>query len=329
MRHRIEASRRHRGPHTSRLRRALLAGALTLGATAGALVSGPAAAEASVADDDWLGVVNAYRSQSGLDPVVEDPTWSEGAHDHSCWMLLNGIAHDEASGTPGYTTGGDEAGNAANVAVSNLASTTPRRHIELWMTGPFHAIGVLRPDLTTVGFGMCSTRSNPSTTDWQSGATLDVVRGNDWGAPDPAEPILFPGDGATTSLTRFVAESPDPRSFCGWDGRAVGLPLLALMPEAVSAAEATLTGPSGPLRTCVLHGANTTGDARILLDGENAVVVVPSIPLERGTYDVSVTADGGDVAWSFDVDPAATLDNDRPAPGLPARVLDLRQLSVL
>ena len=65
---------------------------------------------------------------------------------------------------------------------------------------------------------MCASPPNPTNTQWKSAATLDVVRGNNWGAPKPASPVVFPGNGATTSLTRFVAESPDPRSFCGWGG---------------------------------------------------------------------------------------------------------------
>ena len=44
-----------------------------------------------IADDDWLGVVNAYRAMSGLAPVTERSEWSAGAQLHSCYMLDNGF----------------------------------------------------------------------------------------------------------------------------------------------------------------------------------------------------------------------------------------------
>ncbi len=287
---------------------AAIVSTLTLAASATPVAAaGPAAS-------DWLGIVNVYRAQSGLAPVANNPSWSSGATNHSCWMLLNGIAHDETPGSPGYTSDGDQAGNSGNVAVSSSAGATARNHIDLWMSGPFHAIGLLRPSLQQAAFGMCASPPNPSNTRWKSGATLDVVRGNNWGAAKPATPVVFPGNGATTSLTRFVAESPDPRSFCGWGSQSVGLPLIAMMPSNVTTATATLVGPSGPIPTCVLHKANTSGTASQILGGDNAVVVVPAAPLNTGTYTVSVVSNGGTANWSFNVDPSAPLEVTGPPP---------------
>ena len=282
-------------------------------------VTTPATTVTAVAPSaaDWLGIVNVYRNQSGLAPVADNSAWSSGSRNHSCWMLLNGIAHDEAPGTAGYTVDGDAAGNSGNVAVSSNPSATPRSHIDLWMTGPFHAIGILRASLAQVAFGTCASPPNPSNTQWMSAATLDVARGNNWAAPKPASPVVFPGNGATTSLTRFVAESPDPRTFCGWGSQTVGLPLIAMMPSNVTAATATLVGPSGPVPTCVLTKSNTNGTASAILGGDNAVVVVPASPLTTGTYTVSVVSTGGTANWSFNVDPTATLGASSTAPLAP------------
>ena len=118
-------------------------------------------------------------------------------------------------------------------------------------------------------------------------------------------------------MTRFVAESPDPRTFCGWSSQQVGLPLIALMPSAVNAATATLTGPNGPVPTCVLTQSNTSGVARSLLGGDNAVVVVPAAPLASGAYSVSVGSNGGNADWSFNVDPSAPLTVTPAAPPAP------------
>lgn len=300
-------------PRSSRRRRAFTQ--LLVGATliTGGLVASSGRAAQAVADDDWLGIVNTYREMSGLGPVSANATWSTEAQAHSCYMLQNGISHDEDPAKAGYTPGGDIAGNSGNVAVSSATSATARSHIDLWMTGPFHAIGILRHNLTTSGFGLCAQTTTP--TSWHSGGTLDVIRGIDYGIPRPSTPIVFPGDGTTTSLHSFVTEYPNPVTLCGWTGSA-GLPLIAMMPNDVNSATANLTGPGGPIQTCTLHAGNTGADAtaRAILDGDHAVVVVPREVLADGVYTVTVNSDGGDVTWSFTVDRDAPLEASSAEP---------------
>ena len=182
----------------------------TLVLIAGAIGFGGPDPVSAVADDDWLGVVNTYRAMSGVAPVTANSTWSAEAEAHSCYMLENGITHDEVPGATGYTPGGDTAGNSGNVAVSSSFSATARSHIDLWMTGPFHAIGVLRHNLGTSGFGLCADNDTP--TPWHSGATLDVIRGIDYGirAPDVTDRVpRRRSDRATAQLHHRVPESDD------------------------------------------------------------------------------------------------------------------------
>ena len=293
-------SRLHRG----RARRSLVVAAVAL--ASGLLATSSAdPVSADVAATDWLGTVNTYRAMSGLQPVSENTSWSAEAQAHSCYMLENGISHDEIEGRPGYTPGGDIAGNSGNVAVSSSISASARSHVDLWMTGPFHAIGVLRHNLRTSGFGLCAKQDTP--TPWRSGGTLDVIRGIDSTATRPASPILFPGDGATVPLHSFITEFPNPLTMCGWTG-AAGLPLIVMMPNDVSSANATLTGPNGPIQTCSLHKGNTAdATARSILDGDNAVVVMPREVLVDGVYTATVNSNGGNVTWSFTVDRSAPL----------------------
>ena len=129
------------------------------------------------------------------------------------------------------------------------------------MSGPFHAIGVLRPNLQSVGFGKCDLTDTPT---WHSGATLDVLRGLT-SEPRPAQPVLFPGNGATTNLDRFIAETPSPLTFCGWSG-AAGLPIIAMMPEPAVNPAASIVGPNGPIEACVLSAANTSNEAHQILE---------------------------------------------------------------
>lgn len=244
---------------------------------------------------------------SGLAPVTVNSAWDAGANQHSCYMLLNGIAHDEVPGRPGYTEEGDKAGNSSNVAVSGGSFTSNRTFVELWMTGPFHAIGILRAQLAQTSYGTCERSSSP--TGWKLGATLDVIRGIDRSIPKPSSPIVFPGNGATIPMTRFITESPDPKAMCGWSGD-VGVPLIAMFPTSVTKSSATITGPSGPIATCTLNMENTSGTAKALLKMDNAVIVMPRQTFETvGKYTASVSTDAGSVTWSFTVDPTATLNS--------------------
>jgi hypothetical protein len=252
-------------------------------------------------DAGWLTTVNYYRAMSGQGPVTENATWSAGAYNHSCYMLQNGITHYEDASKPGYTASGDAAGKASNVAVSSAYGTSARSHIELWMTGPFHAIGVLRYNLQSVGFGKCDSNSTPT---WHSGASLNVINGLNYSIPRPTTPIVFPGNATTTNLNKFVTESPNPLTFCGWTGSA-GLPVIAMMPEQITSATATITGPAGALEVCTLSGANTTGDAKTLLAGDNALTVIPRAALSNGAYTVKVTTQARTVTWTFTVDSTA------------------------
>lgn len=329
----------HARRHGGRSRRRLVIGALAMLGSLVPVVGPFTAAEAAPssppfipADAPWLPTVNYYRAVAGLAPVTENPTYSAGALQHSCYMLANGISHDEIPGLPGYTDTGRAAGLSGNVAVTSAFNATARSHIELWMSGPFHAVGVLRPSLSQVGFGKCDRQDTPM---WHSGATLDVLRG--LGPRQPlGQPILFPGNGSTTSLDRFQTESPNPLDSCpGWTAPA-GLPVLAMMPESTAGATASISGPGGPLATCTVTGANSTGVAKSILDGDNVVVAIPRSVLPPGTYSVAVRTNARTVNWSFRVDPGA-MNGVTPAPQAsplagdsgfqpltPARIVDTR-----
>jgi len=288
----------------------LLAALAAVAAIGGSLLLAPTTPVQAVDDGDWLGLVNTYRSMSGLAPVAANPEWAGGTQAHSCYMILNDIAHDEIPGLPGYTPEGDLAGNSGNVAVSGSTSADAGSHINLWMTGPFHAIGILRHNLARTAYGECEDEAGAR---WKSAATLDVLRGIDPSRLRPANPIVFPGDGATVPLDRFIVESPNPMSLCGWTGEA-GLPLIAMMPSRVTGATSTLQGPDGPIETCTLHAGNTTGTARAILNADNAIVVMPRVRLADGQYHVEVTSDGGAASWNFTVDVGAPLQAGPPPP---------------
>ena len=137
-----------------------------------------------------------------------------------------------------------------------------------------------------MGFGKCD---KTTTSPWRSGATLDVIRGLT-SQPRPSTPILFPGNGTTTNLSRFVTESPNPLSYCPSGYSGAGLPVIAMMPESVSWATASMSGPGGAMETCTIYGGNTSGTARAILNGDNAISVIPKYALSPGVYTVTVTS---------------------------------------
>lgn len=251
-------------------------------------------------DEDWLTSVNHFRAQAGVPPVTANTALNAPATAHSCYMVANGISHDEDPAKPGYTAAGSESGLRSNVAVSSSATATDRSFVELWMAAPYHAIGVLRPGTASMSYGSCR---NADSTPWRSGATLDVVAGMT--GAGVTTPIVWPGNGSRTNLNRFIAESPSPVAECGWSG-AAGLPILALLPEEPTNATAQLTGPGGPVTTCVLTAANSTSStAKAILAGDNGVVIVPRTELAPGTYSVSLRTASRALDWTFTIDPAA------------------------
>jgi uncharacterized protein YkwD len=299
----------------------LVATGLTISFTSFAAEAAAATSPASTTSTaeevaDALASVNYYRAMAKLPPVTINDAFAAGARNHSCYMLLNGMSHDEASTAPGYSTDGQYSGKHANIAVTSDAAKTADGFVELWMGAPFHAIGILRPNLTSVAYGSCTDPAAPLA--WRKAATLDVLSNL---APRKAldAPIVWPGDGSTTKLNRFVVETPDPLAMCGWPSGG-GLPVIAMLPESPTNPSATITGPSGPLEVCTLAQNNVADPAaKSILTGNNAVTVLPRNPLAPGRYTVTLNTAARVVTWSFTVDPSADRSTQpAPVPAQPA-----------
>ena len=134
-----------------------------------------------------------------------------------------------------------------------------------------------------------------------------MLRGIDSQRPNPTTATVFPGRNATLALDRFITESPNPLTYLRLDGRRRS-------PADRHDARRGHLGERHPDRsrpvpsqTCVLHGENTDGTAQSILRSDNAVVVVPRDPLAPGTYTSTVNSTGGNVTWSFTIDPNAEL----------------------
>ncbi len=204
-----------------------------------------AAPSASMSSQDWLTQINVYRAAAGLNTVTDQPSWTTGLQHHLTYLANTPpqyrtgqyqSAHTENPASPYYTSDGATEGGRSDL-FQGAVGWNPVDFINGWLPAPFHAIGMLRSQLTQVAFA-----SDPYTGD----AGLDVLGGLDSSRTAATAPILFPGPGMTTDLTQFAGESPNPLESCGPQfSQQPGLPLIALLPADPSA---TLTAPSDRAR---------------------------------------------------------------------------------
>ena len=283
---------------------------------------------------DWLGELNYYRVAAGLAPVSENTSLEPGILAHLTYLEDTPSSylqtppyqsmHTENPASPYYTPAGAYEASMSNLMVG-WPSYTNVQFIDGWLTAPFHALGMLRPELTQVGFAA------------QNGAAGLGVGSMAGFGHTITSPVLFPGPGMTTDLTEFSGgESPSPLPTCGWTtDYHVGLPLIAMLTQAPSATlTATLTAPDGSVASSggelCLVDANTyvnadpvygmAGLSSLLAD--NAVILIPNTPLVAGTYTASISQPGmPNLSWSFTVKPQLAITNNANLPwfydGLP------------
>ena len=208
-------------------------------------------------------------------------------------------AHTENPESPWYTTEGDAAGRSSDIG----GGSSERGAIEGWMRAPFHAVGILRPELATTGFDMTPTGS----------AGLDVIRGL---APRGTREVAvtFPGDGVHNFIDEFWGELPDPREPCGSNYQTItGLPLIAMLPtdpgtnvrvELVQPDGAVLTQDSSDLCVVTAHNWHSTDptygeSGGTILSVDSVVLLIPRLPLQAGEYHVRIDSDAPPLQWSF------------------------------
>jgi hypothetical protein len=277
----------------------------------------------STSQTDWLGEIDRYREAAGLTPVTDEPAWDVGIEHHLTYLEKTpafyetdkyASAHTENPASPYYTTDGALEAESSDLALGDV--TNPVDGIDGWLAAPFHAIGMLRPDLQRVAFA----------SDAQGYAGLDVIQGLT-GTATQTNPVLFPGPGVTTDLmVENGGEVPSPLQTCHWSGTA-GLPLIVLLPAAPSpGATATLAGPkadessSGGTLCIVDQYDYYSSDAVYgptgldLLEGDHAVFLIPRRPLTQGTYSASLyEPEQAPITWSFNATVPVPVAGTRPS----------------
>ncbi|RMF41613.1 MAG: CAP domain-containing protein, partial [Anaerolineae bacterium] len=262
---------------------------------------------------DWLGYFNALRTMGGLPTVTENASWSNGCTLHARYMVKNdtfGVPEDPAN--PWYTAEGDAAAQNSNILLAASLTLTDTDILGLWMSAPFHGLGMLAPGLQSTGFGSYREAIGQ----FQTGACLDVNRG--LGSVTLTFPVMWPAEGEASPLaTSTIQDTPDPLSACSGYTLPTGAPIYLMLGPGwtitPTVTTSSLTDGSTALPHCVLSSATYTNpDAtlqqlgRTILRAYDAVVLIPKDPLIPGTqYSVALTINGQQYAWSFTVRAAA------------------------
>ena len=280
-----------------------------------------------VAQPEWLALLNWYRKICGLDAVTENARLSTGDRAHVEYLLANysealrsgaipgGEMHEERDGSPGYTPEGAAAGKQSDVDFMYWHGHQPEGLVNFairdWISGAFHRLPLLNPNLRTVGYydfcggGLCVAALNAI------GGAPAVRRNAAF-----AKPVEFPPQGAPIDLRTFNDEWPDPLSSCPGYAAPTGLPItLALgsfVPvklESFDIERIAADGRSEKLDACGFDSGSYVNSeeygqtaGRGVLAASGTVVVIPRRPLDRGaTYQVAMTVNGHAYSWQFSV----------------------------
>lgn len=265
---------------------------------------------------EWLDYVNYYRAMAELPQVAENPDWSYGNVLHGRYSVKNDVLiHDEDPANPWFTPEGQAAARASNLAGSNDVNATYIFAVDSWMQAPFHAVGLLDPELHQVGYGDYRETSNGM----QMGAGLDVIRGLG-SIPGVVEfPVVWPAESTTVPLTLHWGEIPSPLTSCPGYNTPSGLPLILQLGAGNLTPNVTahsFTRDGNNLEHCVFDETNYVNSdhsqqslGRGILDNRDAILMIPRNPLAPGAdYHVSITANGETYSWTFAV---STNPHDR------------------
>jgi hypothetical protein len=262
-------------------------------------------------DAGWLVNLNYYRTAAGLKPITEDKILSASVKKHMIYLVKSDPKyfvgayinrHRENPASPYYTPEGARSGNE----LTNSASSSEAAAIDSWMQAPFHALGLLREGLTSVGF---DSEYNATTGLYEFGMN---IFGNL--KSERTKNVLYPGKGSFSRLDQFQSESPDPRQACGlswkiFNGLPLWVSLLAAPPAQVSA---QLITPSGKVLKsggdlCIVDEQNFITSDRVngvsgktIITAGHLVLLIPKRPLAPGMQKVSLMMKGrATIAWSF------------------------------
>ena len=265
---------------------------------------------------EWLTTLNSYRITSGVSPVKENDRLSEAAKNHADYLALTDQIylvgkyqnlHKENPKSPYASKDGATIG----AGVISWTKGKDASAVDQLMAAPFHAVGMLRENLSEVGFGTALAGKNAYRPDSRvtNIAIIEGLRNK-----SRKKVILFPGSNFVTHLNSFAGENPDPREACGaqWN-YFYGLPIFASLTHKPSESlKVSLETPSGKILSagpdlCVITENNFTSTDLIygpagksIIRADHLVLIIPKSPLSEGEQKIQITEKGRPVLqWSF------------------------------
>lgn len=280
----------------------------------------PASTGATVGSG-WLTRLNYYRKLAKLALVKDEPSFSGGDAAHARYLVVNeaeairtgrigASMHSEEPGKLYFSGRGLEAARLSDVDTeysSPPVAPPPAWAVENWMSGPFHRMWLLNPELARVGYGQFCEGG-------VCAAALNVQSGIDHLDHAGVQVVMFPPDRATITRGVFgtnVGEWPNPLTSCPGYTTPTGVPITLQLGIDTSAVlqSYSLEKNGAPVEACGFDAGSyrnpdpiSVKRARSGLRHFGAVIIVPRKPLVPGaTYLVRATVSGTPYAWSFTV----------------------------
>jgi hypothetical protein len=330
-------------------------GRLALIAIALSAVPAFARADESSFIADGIARLNYYRAMAKLPAVTLDPVLSAGARAHARYLVENGIADGviryrkgvvrtamnqdafqwEDRRHPGYSNEGISAAGGAIVIASDNLNTSGAALVDQLISFPYGSVNALMPQWAAAGIGsycgvgFCETVIVPGL-GLAKDAFLAMYNADDnermWRATlgtmplqqqELKNPIVFPPDGSTVSLSRNAGGDWLPiEQSCPGYSTPTGLAIVFQLGKgqgqdgAIAVTEQSISRAGQVLDSCLLTSAKFADkkspiatDMGRTLEFMGAAVIVPRSPLAAGHYTVSLTADSKPYRWSFTVAP--------------------------
>ena len=267
-------------------------------------------------EENWLTTLNSYRQSSGVNPVKENLRFSAASQHHADYLAMTTTdyqvgkyqnLHKENPESPYFSRDGATLGGGViSWTTGKYASA-----VDNLMTAPFHAIGMLRENLSEVGFGTAIVGEGAYSPNTRV-TNISVISG--LRNQPRSKVILFPGRNSITHLNSFVGENPEPREVCGENFTEFhGLPIFAsLLHRPQKSLMVSLTFPNGKILTegpdlCVVTENNFVSSDSIYgpagiatIRADHLVLIIPKSPLPEGKHRVGLVENGRpDLVWSF------------------------------
>lgn len=257
----------------------------------------------------WLEYLNEVRWQSGMPRVTLDEAISMGAQAHSEYMGRNDnpVARMQLVNNPFYSDEGRIAAYRSNIYALSVPGGTDLWSMNFWLSAPFHALGLLDPQLERVGYG----RFRDDLGLVKVASVLDVQSGLSDAPPNVTYPIYYPPNGGTSFVLRqSLLEYPEPTASCPGFEKPTGPPLIVQLGDGrltPNVTEFQVWVDGVPVETCAFDETTYSNPAdfaqvrgRELLNWRDAVVLIPRHPIGVGQQvQARVVANGSVYAWGY------------------------------